>query len=315
MIKTSAGILGALLLLAAVPDGARADISPTTQYRIDFQDRLVTNVFINGRGPYIFVIDSASSRTIIFEHVRAQLGLQASDPDPIIVYSINQTARAMAVAPDGLDVGGQDIGGLTMGVLPDSEGQGDPDGILGIDVLSRYFVVLDRPSMRLQLLPRDGRAAKDYANWHPVPLMPRPLKNIPVDFWYVMVAFNDHVVPALFDLGCGLTLLNWLAAEQLGVEKNVMARKFGPPPEGLRDVLGKVAPAVVVKGLTVTLPNQVWRKQDILVADAPVFEFFGMGKRPGGIVGPGLLKDNSLAIDFAGHRLYVGPVYRATPAN
>ena len=317
MTKSGAGMVAALLLvlLAAVPDGARADINPATQYRIDFQDRLVTNVSINGRGPYTFVIDSASSRTIIFEHVRAQLGLQASDPEPIIVYSINQQARAMAVAPDRLNVGGRDIGGLTIGVLPDSEGQGDPDGILGIDVLSRYFVVLDRVNMRLQLLPRDSAAAKDYASWHLVPLMPRPLKNVPIDFWYVTVGFNDHAIPVLFDLGCGLTLLNWQAAERLGVEKNDMARKFGPPPEGLRDVLGKVAPAVVVKGLTITLPNQVWHKQDVLVADAPVFEFFEMGGRPGGIVGPGLLKDNSLAIDFAGHRLYVGPLYRAPPVN
>jgi predicted aspartyl protease len=304
-----------LMLLAAMPGGARADINPVSQYRIDFEDRLVTDVFINGRGPYTFVIDSASSRTIIYEHVRAQLGLQASDPDPIIVYSINQQARAMAIAPDGLNVGGRDVVGLTMGVLPDSEGHGDPDGVLGVDVLSRYFVVLDRASMQLQLLPRDGGAAKDYARWPQVALTPRPLKNIPVDFWYVTVAFNGHVVPALFDLGCGVTLLNWRAAERLGVEKKPLARKYGPPPESLRDVLGKVAPAVLVKGVTITFPDQAWRKQDILVSDAPVFEFFGMGEKSGAIVGSGLLKDNSLAIDFAGHQLYVGPRHRTPPTN
>ncbi|HYS46330.1 MAG TPA: retroviral-like aspartic protease family protein [Rhizomicrobium sp.] len=311
MTKTGAGLLGALLLLTVVLGGAHANINPVTQYRIDLQDRLVTDVFINGRGPFTFVIDSASSRTIIYEHVRAQLNLQASDPEPIIVYGINQQARAMAIAPDRLNVGGQDIVDLTMGVLPDSEGQGDPDGILGIDVLSRYFVVLDRAGMQLQLLPLDGGAAKAYARWHAVPLTPRPLKNIPVDFWYVTIAFNGHVVPALFDLGCGVTLLNWQAAERLGLEKNAATRKYGPPPEGLRDVLGKIAPAVLVKGVKVTIPDQTWHKQDILVSDAPVFDFFGMGEKAGAIVGPGLLKDNSLAVDFAGHQLYVGPVHRA----
>jgi predicted aspartyl protease len=295
------------MLLVTVPDGARAAINPAPQYRIAFQGRLVTDVLINGRGPFTFVIDSASSRTIIFEHVRAQLGLQASDPDPIIVYGINHQARAMAIAPDRLNVGGQDVRGLTMGVLPDSEERGDPDGVLGIDVLSRYFVVLDRAGMQLRLLPRDGGAAKDYAGWNQVPLTPRPLKNIPVDFWYVTMAVNGHVIPALFDLGSGITLLNWQAAERLGVEKRAAVRKYGPPPEGLRDVLGEIAPAVVVKGVTITFPNQAWHKQDILVANAPVFEFFGMGEKAGAIVGPGLLKDNSLAIDFVGRQLYVGP--------
>jgi predicted aspartyl protease len=310
MTKAGAGLLSALLLLAAALDGARADINPVSGYRIAFEDRLVTDAFINGRGPYTFVIDSASSRTIIYEHVRAQLALKASDPDPIIVYGINQQAPAMAIAPDRLTVGGRDIAGLTMGVLPDTEGRGDPDGVLGIDVLSRYFVVLDRASMQLRLLPREGGAARDYAGWEQIPLIPHPLKNIPVDFWYVTMAFNGHVFPALFDLGAGITLLNWPAAERLGVERRAATRKYGPPPESLRDVLGKIAPAVVVKGVTITFPDRTWRKQDVLVSDAPVFEFFGMGDKAGAIVGPGLLKDNSLAIDFAGHRLYVGPLYR-----
>jgi predicted aspartyl protease len=315
MTKLCVGLLSTLVLLATMQDSARANTTPFPHYRIDFDDRLVTDVFINGRGPYTFVIDTASSRTIMYEHVRAQLGLQASEPDPIIVYSINQQARAVAIAPDRLNVGGRDVVGLTMGVLPDSEGHGDPDGVLGIDVLSRYFVVLDRASMQFQLLPRDGGAAMDYARWEPVALTPRPLKNIPVDFWYVTIAFNDHVVPALFDLGCGITLLNWQAAERLGVEKRATARKYGPPPESLRDVLGKVAPAILVKGVTIAFPDQAWRKRDVLVSDAPVFEFFGMGEKGGAIVGSGLLKDNSLAIDFTGHHLYVGPLYRTSPPN
>jgi hypothetical protein len=35
-----------------------------------------------------------------------------------------------------------------------------------------------------------------------------------------------------------------------------------------------------------------------------------MGEKSGAIIGSGLLKDNSLAIDFARHRLYIGPLRR-----
>ena len=52
---------------------------PTEQpYRIASYGRMVTDVFINGQGPFTFLIDTASSRSLIFEHVRAQLGLAPS---------------------------------------------------------------------------------------------------------------------------------------------------------------------------------------------------------------------------------------------
>ncbi len=128
-------------------------------------------------GPFTFVIDSASSRTVIYEHVRAQLGLKPSSPDPIIVYGINRSVPAVAVEPDRLDLVGQEIKGLTMGVLPDTEQKDDPDGVLGIDALSRYFVVLDRETLRLKLLPRDSAAAKAYAGWDRMALTPSPTQK------------------------------------------------------------------------------------------------------------------------------------------
>ena len=301
------------ILLLAVPGVGQAHMEPgiasaldqSQPYRIAYQDRLVTDVFINGRGPFTFVIDSASSRTVIYEHVRAQLGLKASSPEPIIVFGINRSMPAMAVEPDRLDVVGQQIRGLTMGVLPDTEQKDDPDGVLGVDALSRYFVVLDRSTMRLKLLPRE--AAKAYTGWDRMTLTPRPLKNLAVTFWFVSTAFNGHIMPALFDLGSGITLMNWMAAERLGMERHAAILRYGPPPEGLRDVLGEVAPAVVVNGVKIAFADQAWHKQEVLVSDAPVFDFFDMGDKPGAIIGPGLLKDNSLAIDFAGHALYIGP--------
>ena len=43
------------------------------------------------------------------------------------------------------------------------------------------------------------------------------------------------------------------------------------------------------------------------MADAPVFDYFDLDEQAAAIVGPGLLRDTSLAIDFAGQRLYIGP--------
>jgi predicted aspartyl protease len=298
-------LIAAAVLAFAAPVMA-SDMAGEQAYRIAPDDRLLTDVYIDGRGPFTFVIDSASSRTVIFEHVRQALGLDYSGPEPIKIYGINDVTMARAANPQTVSVAGLAVKGVTIGILPDAAQRGDPDGILGIDILARYLVVLDRKAMQLRLVERTSAQAQAYADWTPLPLTKRPLKNLPVTFWYLTTRYNEHPVSSLFDLGAGLTLLNWDAAAQLGLYERKY-EKYGPPPEDVRDVLGKAAPAVVIPSADVSLGGFAWHKKELLVSSAPVFDFLEMADRPGAIVGPGLLKDTSLAIDFQGQTLYVGP--------
>jgi predicted aspartyl protease len=293
----------ALLTLAG---SAHATLPAEQPYRIDREGRLVTDVYVDGQGPFAFVIDTASSRSLMFEHVRQKLGLGQSQPKRMTVYGINDIADVMAVKPDELRIAGEAVHGLTMGVLPESENAG-PDGVLGIDALSRYFVVLDRSTMRIKFLPPGEDSAKLYADWTKIQLTPRALKKFPIQFWYLRTRFNDSYLTALFDLGASTTMMNWQAAERLGARKIHFAAIYGPPPVELQDVLGKLAPAVRIDGLEIRLLSQSWNKQMAIIADAPVFDYFDLDELPAAIVGPGLLRNNSLAIDFAGQRLYIGP--------
>jgi len=258
------GVLIALLALFVPASQAWATLPAEQPYRIAHHGRLVTDVYINGQGPFAFLIDSASSRSLIFEHVRKQLGLTQSQPALLTVYGINDVGEATPVKPGELRIAGESVRGLTLGVLPDSESLG-PDGVLGIDVLTRYFVVLDRGAMRLKLLPPGEDSVRAYAGWPQAQLTPRPLKKFSIQFWYLKTRFNDQSLTALFDLGAGMTLLNWDAAERLGLHKTRFAVN-GPPPEELQDVLGKKAPAVRILGVIVRLPGQSWDKQLVVVA-------------------------------------------------
>jgi hypothetical protein len=180
------------------------------------------------------------------------------------------------------------------------------DGILGIDVLARYFVVLDRSTMRLSLLAPGSAAADRYRGWTGTPLTPRPLKNIAIDFWYMPALFGQRRLVALFDLGAGITMMNWPAAERLGLyERDFQIRKS--PNEALRDALGTDEPVVKITGLTISLNGRRWKDQIALVANSNIFTRFDLDGQPAAILGAGLLRDNSLAIDFTNHRLYIGP--------
>lgn len=291
------------LLVATVP--ARATLPAEQPYHIAEYGRLTTDVYVNGQGPFTFLIDTASSRTLMFEHVRQKLNLAPSQPDHLLVYGINDVANALPVKPDSVSVAGEEIRGLTLAVLPDSE-PNEPDGVLGVDVLARYFVVLDRSTMRLKLLPPGSDSAKPYEDWAKARLTSRALRNLPISFWYLSTRFNEHPFTTLFDLGAGMTMMNWDAAEELGLHKRDF-NQYGPPPDQLQDVLGKRAPAVRLMNLEVDLPGKSWDKQLAIVADAPVFNYFDLEEKPAAIVGPGLLRDTSLAIDFADGKLYLGP--------
>ena len=184
-------------------------------YRIGSYGRLLTDVYVDGQGPFTFLIDTASSRSLIFEHVRQKLGLTRSQPEKLIVYGINDVAEAVPVKPDRISVAGEELKGLTIGVLPETT-DADPDGILGVDFLSHYFVVLDRTTMQLKLLPPGEDSARAYQDWAEAQLTPRLLKKFPIRFWYLSVRFNDRNINTLFDLGAGATMMNWHAAERWG---------------------------------------------------------------------------------------------------
>ena len=57
----------------------------------------------------------------------------------------------------------------------------------------------------------------------------------------------------------------------------------------------------------VALSGKAWRRQFAIIADAPVFTYFDLDETPAAIVGLDLLRNSSLAIDFHGQRLYLGP--------
>ena len=299
ILASSAAVL--IVLALAVP--ARAIIVADLPYRVGTDARMATDVFVNGKGPFSFLLDTAASRSMMFEHLRAELGLDATGGKPLTVYGMQNIGTAVPVMADELRLSNETIRDLAMGVLPDDS---DPaDGLLGMDALSNYLVVLDRKGMRLRLLtPEDGEAA-DFRSWPSLSLTRRPVKDTAASLWLMRANVSGVSVTSLLDMGSGMTILNWSAAEQLGLKRTSFPREG--VPQKLRDALGTVEPIILAKGVTIWLGGRVFTNQTVLIANVRVFRYFHLDGGPAAIIGSGLLKDNSLAIDFARQRLYVGP--------
>lgn len=306
----------AILLSLAFVLGAQkalaADIAKLP-YRIGADGRVSTDVFVNGQGPFNFVLDTASSRTMLFQHLLPELGLKPSE-GTLTVYAMNNIGTALPVKPRALGLDQTTISGLTMGVLPDDVtpvGEQGADGILGMDALSKYFMVMDHDALQVKLMdPRDPGAAL-YRQWPSERLTPYQAHDMDITFWWLHAKFGGRTVTALLDMGSGITMINWEAAEGLGLHRaDFLKNKI---PQDLRDALGTLEPVVVVKGLPIRVDDHVFPDQTVIVANAKVFEYFGLDGRPAAIIGPALMRSNSVAIDFTKRRIYIGPEAKPEP--
>lgn len=293
-----------MLLLALVPQFAGAQPLVDQPYTIGYQDRFITKLMINGQGPFEFVIDTGSSRTVLYEHTRARLGLTPVSTEKITVYTLAGVTSAEPYLLKELMLSGERIADLTAVIVPDPKRAGDePDGVLGIDVLEKYLVVVDRPAGRFKLFARNAPVPEPYNSWRAVHIEPRHLPEISTEFWFLTAYFEQKISTAVLDLGAGLTIINWHLAHDL----RIWQYRFPSSSDEMRDVVGGRTPVVRLQGVTVDLRGRRWKNQSVLIADARLFDVLGMSGKSSSIVGAGLLLNESFAVDFEGRRLLLPP--------
>ena len=106
-----------------------AYVAPTTRDRIG---RIMAPVFINGHGPYAFVIDSGASRSVVAPHVAVALGLHTDQDKLLELRGVTGTEVVPSVFVNELRAGELALTGQTLPVVTPSV-FADADGILGVD--------------------------------------------------------------------------------------------------------------------------------------------------------------------------------------
>lgn len=115
---------------------APADAEDSSQYavptRVDHIGRIVAQVTINGHGPFRFMLDTGSTRTVVAESALDKLGLTANADATIAVSGVSGSELAPSVHIDSLDAGDLHFRDLDLPVLAGPVFHG-LDGILGMD--------------------------------------------------------------------------------------------------------------------------------------------------------------------------------------
>jgi hypothetical protein len=106
-----------------------AYVAPTTRDRIG---RIMAPVFINGAGPFKFVIDSGASRSVVAPHVAVALGLHTNQDKLLELRGVTGTEVVPSVFVNELRAGELALSRQTLPVVTPSV-FADADGILGVD--------------------------------------------------------------------------------------------------------------------------------------------------------------------------------------
>ena len=274
-------------------------------YSVTADNRLVTFVTINGKGPFKMVLDTGCSRTTLLRHTARALGIGPVSNDLINVYSIAAESSSPPFVLNEIKFSGLAISNLTVVVIDDpSDYLGPvPDGIIGIDILEHYAVVFDAQRNHLKLFSRADELPEPYSRWRHTALTPKALRGANANFWFVDADYNGRHATTLFDLGMGTSLVTWSLAEAI-LPSNKMPRR---QDDRVRDAFGKGLPAFRIEDITIGVAGHFWLYNSVLVADAPVFQRLDVGTPSIGVIGAGILSQNSFAVDFKDQRLYIAP--------
>lgn len=278
-------------------DGALA-IAP---YTIEKNGRIVVAAHVNNRGPFDFALDTGASISAVFDKLRFELELEPVPGKLAIIHGAVATGEYPLLEIDRIGVGPEEWTNARIVSLPGDTLAGTAiDGVLGVDFLRKYAVGFSTRERVIRLYPPHLVARRAYRGWASVPLEASLIGEGDAAVYLFEIEIDGGRLPAVFDLGAGLNLMNWPAAQKLGID-----------PTKLRDdelVFGAIESAPVAARLDA---NEViaghirWRNEKFLIADLEVFSVLMPGNHPAAILGAGFFTQRDFVIDFVRSRLLV----------
>jgi hypothetical protein len=174
------------------------------------------------------------------------------------------------------------------------------DGVLGADFLRRFSVEIVTASRTLRLYDPDDVSEASYRGWASIAMEPQYFGASEEPLHFLPIEIEGRSVPALFDLGAGVSVLNTAAAEALRLAP-IRAAERG-------EFAGALGSEVITARLgtqELTTGGVSWENESFLIADPEIFTTLDYADRPLAILGSGLFAQRDFIIDYARDRLLV----------
>ncbi len=312
-VRMSAGLaLLAAAALWAMPAAANT-LAAAIPYRIDYDGWYTVPVYIDGEGPYDFIIDSGATVTVVFRKLAERRKMPRTDLPPRRILGLVGAERLPVHRIGDVSVGGAMLPSLLSVVIEDwPEDRPSPDGILGLDFLSRYRVLFDARRRVIEFhLPGDA-PLDGTGRWAKTALIADDFGQDSGELYRFTARVGQARIPFVLDLGAAGTIINYSALRRMMTGLHI----DGPRDSGfstgtrLNDIFSETDVARLVKIRRLRVGSASWRNLLYIVYDAPIFRELGAERRPLGFFGSDNFTGRSFVADFPNGELRIGPEER-----
>ncbi len=282
-------------------DDARAqDVLAIMPYEFDDQGRITVAVFVNGQGPLDFIIDSAATRTLVYESTRQALELEFIEDETTFVHGAVLAEDRQVFPIANLSVGSIEQTNIRSFSLPDPQTPSPhPAGILGLDFLSQYSMYVNVDDQRL-IFAKSGYTP-DRQRFVSIPIEFDDLGLVEFGLPIIEVRVQGRPVDALLDLGASETIANWAAANKFGVN----VRNYLRGQIEFDGVFGTIPIQSAANGAQIKIGKRIWSNQHVSIANLPVFKTLKRSETPAMLVSAALLREENYIIDFPASKLFL----------
>ena len=292
-MRIAAVIAGILVALGCSAARSRVALKP------DSTGHLLVPVWVNGRGPYSFMLDTGADESAVYAWFASELHLPPGHTAQI--SGGTGDAEETTTRLDKLALDGWTIHHVDADTIPNRSDGVKIAGIAGADLLVGRLAELDTGCDSFSLLPlsadRVERAGRNGTMIRAGSITGGKQLTLPV-------TINGIAGVATLDTGARSTMINYAFAKAAGVDPAGEAFRDGPPARG---AVQNAIPTRVGPIGTVSFAGMVVRNTIARVVDLPVFNDDGYAHGYALNIGVDILKSVRLTIDYRGRRIWVAP--------
>lgn len=278
----AAGVAAPDRVLGAGP-GQAADPTDPLKY-LDTAQRLTVQAYVNGQGPFDFLVDTGASSSVIATEVADQLALARGGTNRLHSIAGEQAVSTARVA--SLAVGKRSRSNMVVSVLPRALLR--VDGVLGLEWLGRASLLLDFQRHRMTV--GEGLPLADAQT---VAVKSRLSRS---GLMLIDAFIPEQALIAFVDTGSTTTVGNLALLEAAYRGRSVVGELSDTE---LRSVTGQTLPAQASIITRLMLGKLTLRNVPLLIGDVHTFDYWGFRGEPAIVIGADILrKFQSVAIDF-----------------
>lgn len=283
--------------VAAEPQRLEAIVSPAPQIDSttttdeveigrDAGDRMTVSVSVAGKGPYRFLVDTGSERTVISRQLAERLNLDSGED--AVLHSVVGANDVETVYIPHLQVSGNSLSVVDAPALEASNI--GADGMLGIDSLRSQRVLFDFRANTMSITPASRPVEKLEGDTIVVRARRRHGRLVFTD-----AKIDGQSVTVIVDTGSQVTIGN------LALQRSLMKRRLWqvPNPVTIESVTGETMKARVAMLKELELGGVQLEDLSVAFADAHIFRQLELHNRPALLLGMNAMRAfDRISIDF-----------------